>query len=470
MLSFANFIRMRGKIAALPETEKEAFKTKPPEEQLSIIKELSKDDYVLSKLPTGAFGAFVLCLHIGKGITANSPEHYALRTKLVGTEPKGWHRSNPPATHEQAWSDQAWFSEFTASSAIARRLRLEAVSKDIAYVTAEIRDHFGFGGMEDYSDSRAIQSDDPTMVLLVPVVLNSLRQLRPEWYANDAVKDMAEIPEPQRRSLDEIDAEQEEKVNEERKAERARRRQEKQAEMARQFEALRVKLFAVLAGDQDATATVQRLAGLPFETVRDEFTSPETGSVVLPFVKRMLDNATYVNIALGPDHASASPEERAAARTQLEPLMEQYLLTRLVELQPRWVQERRAGGFRLRKAPQPEPKPKKEKKPPKPRLSRAQKAVRGRIYAILEKFGAEELTTALNAIYGTEVALGTPKAQEEGMKPPETSEAPTGAPPPPPPAAQAKPSAPPPPPPPPPAQPPAPPAAASAPPPPPVAR
>lgn len=380
---------IRPLVLASIQASPEAFTTASPAGQLEIVEAAVKAaglDYSKQIL-----GAFVLFGRLRSGaLLPGSAEHIALRTELTGTEPKPWHKTTRPQNFWE-FAAMGWSDEQAAIPAIAEQVAFDDTTDATLYeelIAAYVRNHFGFGGLEDYADLRAVTVTDPTMRVFIDGVKALVRINHSNWFVEGAAAVLTPDEKASSASL-KIKAEAAEKA---RKAEIAATRRATRLEEKRQaYSMFKESSFRILQ-DNGVSVSPVALAILeaPFETIYQAFNDEVTEfDPAIEQLARLLPSpgTTAPEGATAEELAEIAAEEKAGRIH----MVVQFLLTSVNLVHPTWFRALDNGDIKVRRVPLKE-------KPAT--LSRAQRAIRNHIYDDLEKYKETELKAAIEAVFG----------------------------------------------------------------------
>lgn len=359
----------------------EAFAVASAADQLTLVKN-AVEVAGLSVAPS-VLAAFVMFGRLRSGIMVpGSPEHLELRL-LTGTAPKPWHKPNAP-TSAFAFMSAGWSAEFTAVDAIASQVSYED-TRDQDYdelIAAYVRAQFGFGGLQDYKDDRAVGLNDPTMRLFIEGVKVSVRVQHASWFDGSPVVDG--------RSLAAIKAEAEAVEKARKLQEASDRRAKRVAEQRAAYAQTKDAAFSILLTNGASASPVFLAAqDLEFAAFFETFNEDADLANLDPAFEqlaRLLPSEDFTKVAAD-DLAEATKQDKLDRVA----LVVQFLFSKVNAAHPTWFRELENSDLKLRKVPL------KEKVPT---LSRAQQSIRNHLYDDVEKYGEAEFKAALEAIFG----------------------------------------------------------------------
>lgn len=395
MLNRAIFNAIRSHYTKSFDTEaREKWAALPAAEQVAGLRAIVPADAASDE----QIAAFVLVLRAKSGqVTAGAQDHFALRKELLPNSPapKPWHKAKPPTT---VWAltdpnrQPSWAEESVAHSAIAAHLTFDdARSGD--NLAAAVRSHFGFGGMEDLMDYRAVGPSDPTMKLFIEGINHILFTLRPEWHNEDG-EILAKLPEGvDARSALEIEEdrkEQQRKAHEEAARLRAAERRAKQLE---EYAGLRNIVFSIIDNNsEDVVVAAANMAGKSFDEAKNNDITPAYQMcAAYPLIVAALAERAVVSDNATPEEASAILKD---CQNRANEFLHQWVLSRLHVLQPGWLRELQNGDFKFRPA---------ALKPKAPVITKRQKSAVRTLYKIASEYGDDVLLWAISQ--ATSVAL-----------------------------------------------------------------
>lgn len=370
-----------------------------PADLVTLLRTITPESSLVS---LQSITSFVIPYLVRSGaVVAGGAEHFSLRTVLGLPEPKPWHKAFPPKNFFQlldASRNPEWCSEMGATTPIARTLtHADLISDEL--ISAAIRSHFGIGGLEDLGDPRAVQSNDPTMALLIEAVKHAALSSRPEWH--DATTGAALNPLPpglDNRSTEEVEAERAVQAEIRRKeVAKARAKERREKENAEYNGVRSVVLGTYKDAKSKALATTLAGASSDFETVKTQHEAsipealPETVEKIRDYLAKSIlipTGTSEVEVL----EITRETLDRAKAFTV------QIVLDDMNDAQPTWFRRIANGDLTFRPAPY-----RGAARAPG-HVTKYEKAATRAIAQIVDKYDLSILNFALKTITGQELA------------------------------------------------------------------